>query len=315
MFKIVRISILLVILALVAMSTYRSRTKSVEWQYTLPINIYPINGDGSAAADQYIRQLTIEEFRPIDEFIQREKDAFGKQANAGVEVRLKAALKEAPPAPPAEQNALEVMWWSLKFRWWAYRHAKIVGPDPQVRLFVLYFDPKNKSVHHSTALQQGLIGRVNVFADAELTQTNNVIIAHEFLHTLGATDKAYSGEIMYFSGWQDLPLLAQATAVGIPFHRGEFGWWNQALLVIVAFSVIFAVISGFVMWLKRRQPQNFSAPKVSNKSLRAVPLLLWITLAAFAYALPVFGISLALLIATEIIAAMTRSKTSKEAAA
>lgn len=126
---------------------------------------------------------------------------------------------------------------------------------------------------------------------------------------------AYSGEIMYFSGWQDLPLLAQATAVGIPFHRGEFGWWNQALLVIVAFSVIFAVISGFAMWLKRRQPQNFSAPKVSNKSLRAVPLLLWITLAAFAYALPVFGISLALLIATEIIAAMTRSKTSKEAAA
>ena len=126
---------------------------------------------------------------------------------------------------------------------------------------------------------------------------------------------AYSGEILYFSGWQDLPLLAKATAVGIPFHRGEFGWWNQALLVVVALSVIFAVISGFVMWLKRRKPQTISAPKVSNKSLRAVPLLLWITLAVFAYALPVFGISLVILIVVEILTALIRSKTSKEAAA
>ena len=35
---------------------------------------------------------------------------------------------------------------------------------------------------------------------------------------------AYSGAILYQSSWQDLPLLAKATAVGIPFHRGEFGW-------------------------------------------------------------------------------------------
>lgn len=189
MFKTIRISILLIILAAVAVSTYRARTKSVEWQFTLPINIYPINGDGSAASDQYIRGLSIEEFKPIEEFIQREKDVYGKQVNAGVEVRLQPILREIPPPPPSEQNALDVIWWSLKFRWWAYRHAKIVGPGPQVRLFVLFFDPKVNRVQHSTALQQGLIGRVNVFASTELSATNNVVIAHEFLHTLGATDK------------------------------------------------------------------------------------------------------------------------------
>ncbi len=217
MFKAIRISILLVILALVAVSTYRARTKSIEWQYTLPINIYPINGDGSAAADQYIHQLKVEEFRPIEDFIQREKAAYGKLANAGVEVRLKAVLQEAPPAPPTQQNAIEVMLWSLKFRWWAYRHAKIVGPDPQVRLFVLYFDPKNNRVHHSTALQQGLIGRVNVIADTELSQTNNVIIAHEFLHTLGATDKydLANDQPIFPDGYAEperLPLLPQRYA-------------------------------------------------------------------------------------------------------
>lgn len=120
---------------------------------------------------------------------------------------------------------------------------------------------------------------------------------------------AYSGAILYQSGWQDLPLLAKATAVGIPLHRGEFGWWNQALLVIVACSVIFAVTSGFIMWLKRRKPQTISAPKVSNKALRAVPILLWMTLAFFAYALPVFGISLLLLITFELLAVLIRNTT------
>jgi len=38
-------------------------------------------------------------------------------------------------------------------------------------------------------LQKGLVGVVHAFADKEMTRSNNVIIAHEILHTLGATDK------------------------------------------------------------------------------------------------------------------------------
>lgn len=176
-------------MAFVALSSYRTRTKSVEWKYTLPVNIYPINGDHSQVSDEFIRQLRREDFLAIEEFIQHEKELYGKADSTGIEVRLMPSLKEGPPAPPTEQNPFQVMWWSLKFRWWAYRHAKIVGPDPQVRLFVQFFDPSKSSVHHSTALQEGLIGRVNLFASKELNQTNNVVITHELLHTLGASDK------------------------------------------------------------------------------------------------------------------------------
>jgi hypothetical protein len=57
-------------------------------------------------------------------------------------------------------------------------------------MFLLYFDPaQSKRLGHSTGLQKGLIGRVNVFAADGMTKQNNVIITHEFLHTLGATDK------------------------------------------------------------------------------------------------------------------------------
>ena len=189
MFKFIRIFILLSICAAVSFSSYRARVESVEWKYTLLVNIYPINGDASPAAEDYIRQLTVEEFKPIEDFMRKAADQYGKAGSAGIEIRLQPRLYEEPPAPPEELSGLKVMWWSLKFRWWAYRHAKVVGPGPQVRLFVQYFDPHMSRSHSSTALQQGLIGRVNVFASKEMSAKNNVIITHEFLHTLGATDK------------------------------------------------------------------------------------------------------------------------------
>ena len=75
-------------------------------------------------------------------------------------------------------------------RWWAYRNADTKGAGTQVKLFLIYFDPAlNSRLGHSTGLQKGLIGRVNVFASRDMASQNNVVIAHEFLHTLGATDK------------------------------------------------------------------------------------------------------------------------------
>ena len=59
-----------------------------------------------------------------------------------------------------------------------------------MRLFVVYHDPAvSPRLPHSTGLQKGLIGVVNAFADSDLEGSNNVVIAHELLHTLGATDK------------------------------------------------------------------------------------------------------------------------------
>jgi len=44
-------------------------------------------------------------------------------------------------------------------------------------------------VAHSLGLQKGLIGVVNAFASDEQAAQNNVVVAHELLHTVGATDK------------------------------------------------------------------------------------------------------------------------------
>lgn len=64
---------------------------------------------------------------------------------------------------------------------------------------------------------------------------------------------AYTGQPLFYSGWDDQPLFGKATAIGIPFHRGEFGVWNQVLLIIFGISLMFSFISGWVMYFKRHR--------------------------------------------------------------
>jgi hypothetical protein len=81
--------------------------------------------------------------------------------------------------------------WSLKLRWYASRAADVPGrAPPHIRVFVLFHDPDTTPrVPHSLGLQKGLIGVVYAYASRSAEGTNNVVIAHEVMHTLGATDK------------------------------------------------------------------------------------------------------------------------------
>ncbi|MES2502041.1 MAG: hypothetical protein V4545_05495, partial [Pseudomonadota bacterium] len=65
-----------------------------------------------------------------------------------------------------------------------------VNVKPDIKLYLLYYNPKaNPVLSHSTALNKGRIGRVNLFGDAKYADKNLVILAHELLHTLSASDK------------------------------------------------------------------------------------------------------------------------------
>ncbi len=190
MFKAFRILILLLILAGVSYGTWRTKTRSVEWKYDLPINMFLINGDGSEIVEKYLGSLTVDDFRPIKRFMHDEAERYGLSAHATVDIRLGGIIATQPPAPPHGGSVLETIVWSLKMRWWAYRNGETSGPGTQVKMFLLYFDPAQTSLlDHSTGLQKGLIGRVNLFASRDMARQNNVVITHEFLHTLGATDK------------------------------------------------------------------------------------------------------------------------------
>ena len=49
---------------------------------------------------------------------------------------------------------------------------------------------------------------------------------------------------MYYSGWSEQTAFGKATAIGIPFHSGEFGLWNQALLLVFGVGAVFGIVTG-----------------------------------------------------------------------
>ena len=194
MWRLVRIVVLLLILATVAQTAWLSRTRTAEWRTSLRVVLYPINGDGSAAAAEYLSALRKENFEPIEAFFEGEARHFELSLSDPIDIFLAPPVSAKPPPPPFGRGQLDIMWWSLKLRYWAWRHDTHKGPKPDVRLFVLYYDPvSSPTLPHSTGLQKGMLGIVNVFASAHQEGSNAVVIAHELLHTFGATDK-YDGK-------------------------------------------------------------------------------------------------------------------------
>ena len=191
MFKAFRIGFLLLVLAFVATSTWLSAARSTDWNNSLWVKIYPINGDGSELSERYIASLQLSHFQPIETFIAREVERHGRAVDRPVRVELGTPIVEQPPMISGEPNVLDVMLWSLKMRWWADSVADEQDQiEPDVRIFVRYHAPEGTiRLENSVGLQKGMVGIVNGYAGRRHRGHNNVIIAHEFLHTLGATDK------------------------------------------------------------------------------------------------------------------------------
>ena len=190
-FRRIRILLLLGVLVLTLGLTSLERFMVREWKAPLDVAIYPINGDGSQAATDYIRALRPEDFSEINAFLVRETHRYGLQQRVSMTLSLEPGMKESPPPPPKDRNVLKTMAWSLQLRWWAYQHSPSKWPQlGKIRIYVLYHRAEpGKALAHSLGLQKSLIGVVHAFADSQQTAQNNIVIAHEMLHTLGATDK------------------------------------------------------------------------------------------------------------------------------
>ncbi len=190
MFKAFRIFILLTILFIVAASTWLTQLRATDWDVPLWVSIYPINGDGSPDTERYIKNLKKNDFRDIETFLAEEAEYYKVAIKNPVIINVEDKLIEQPPKPPVSRSTLNIMFWSLKLRYWVLTHGSGSGPSPDVQIYVVYYDrDNNKKLSHSLGLKKGHIGVVHAYAGRHHTRKNNIIIAHEFLHTLGAADK------------------------------------------------------------------------------------------------------------------------------
>jgi hypothetical protein len=214
----VRITILLVVLFFVGMNTWLTQLRSTDWNNTLWMVIYPINGDGSEATQKYIDTLSADTFTSVESFLADEARRYNISISEPVTVRLAPQIHNRPPMPPKSGGMLAIMLWSLKLRYWAFSNDNFKGPSPDIQMFVVYHDPEqNDRLRHSLGIQKGMIGVVNAFASRAMASRNNVVIAHEFLHTVGASDKydQATNQPMFPDGYADpdrQPLYPQPQA-------------------------------------------------------------------------------------------------------
>jgi hypothetical protein len=68
----VRILVLCLVLLFVAVNTYLSKVRTTDWDHPLWVVIYPINADASRVSEEYINNLSLDDFADIEHFFERE---------------------------------------------------------------------------------------------------------------------------------------------------------------------------------------------------------------------------------------------------
>jgi hypothetical protein len=194
--KSIRVLILLAILLIIATDQWLTGSRLTSWEKPLWVTIYPVTGSPSAISDSdevlpYVKNLNAESFVDIGVFLKQQARQYGKDLTNPVHVQIANPLNELPPALPKEGAYLKTAIWSLKMRWWTWRIGRKDGlPAPDVQMFVIYHSNKaSKLPERSVGVQKGRYGLVNAYASRRSSSENRIVIAHELLHVLGATDK------------------------------------------------------------------------------------------------------------------------------
>ncbi len=219
LFKLFRIVVLLSILFVIVAGTWLTERKLAAWQQPIWVTLYPIADIENAGNTRFAQSLELEDFAEINRFLSREIGRFGVSMAAPLQFQLAPTSTERPPAIPERYSPIAIAWWSLKMRWWAWRREKVgelIAPD--VQIFLIYHEPGEFSeMQMSVGMRKGRYGLVKAYTGVKYQTYNNVVITHELLHVLGATDKYTfsTGDPTYPEGYVEpnkKPLFPQTRA-------------------------------------------------------------------------------------------------------
>lgn len=219
MFRYIRIAALLTILAVVAGNQYLTKSRFSSWDRSLWVTIYPVLAVPDQKVSRYAESLKSSQFDDITTFFKQQALVYGKELDRPIVFQVARPLSKQPPAIPVESSGVGVAIWSLKMRWWAWRHGRDKGLAPaDIKIFVRYQNENpNGVLERSVGIQNGSYGIVNAVASRLMASRNRIIIAHELLHILGASDKyePHTGQPIAPEGLADpmkVPLYPQRRA-------------------------------------------------------------------------------------------------------
>lgn len=218
-FRLLRITLLLTVLVIVAGSQWLSARKLSSWEKPVWVTLYPVVGENAEAARRYAASLQPGTFEEINVFLSREAERHGLALQTPLVFQVAPILVESPPSVPAAENRLDIAIWSLKMRWWAWRRDREDGlPSGDVQIFLVLNPADHPAIlDRSVGLRKVGFGIVNGYASRSMAPVNRVVITHELLHIFGATDKydMASGQPLEPAGLarpDQLPLYPQEAA-------------------------------------------------------------------------------------------------------
>jgi hypothetical protein len=217
-FRRLRIAALLYVLVLIAGTEFFTARRATDGNAPLRVDVYVVAGDAAPVTRRFVDGLTATEFADAEAFLAREARRYGVGLEQPFKLRI-VGEHSGPPPLAHDAGPIDVLWWSLSTRWLAAslrRHAD--GPSADIIAFAVFHEPSaGSALDRSTALDKGLVAVAHLFAAPEARATNQIVLAHELLHTLRATDK-YSlatNAPTYPDGYADphaRPLLPQTRA-------------------------------------------------------------------------------------------------------
>jgi hypothetical protein len=218
-FKRLRIAVLLYVLLFVAAAQFFTTRQTTDWDASLWVDIYTVPGDSDPLTRRYLDNLRANEFADAEAFLAREAERYGVALEQPFKFRTVGEHAAGVPQLEPGAGALGILWWSLRMRWLATRlRWQNDEPTGDILVFAVFHEPsEGVALDRSTALNKGLIAVANLFADRAAHGTNQIVLAHELLHTLRATDKysPISNTPLYPDGYaapEARPLLPQTKA-------------------------------------------------------------------------------------------------------
>lgn len=190
MWRAARLLVLLAILAATALGAGLNHWRAQSWSRPQVLTLYPLAADGGADTQAYLETLDERAFAQLAPWFQAQAAAHGLSLETPLRVVLGRRILSQPPALPQDGSPLSAIRWSLQMRWWAWRHTPPSSPVPDIKLYLMFHGAASEGpLPHSVGLPQGRLGLVHLFASRPQQGPNLVVVAHELLHTFGATDK------------------------------------------------------------------------------------------------------------------------------
>ncbi|MDC8003055.1 PepSY domain-containing protein [Aureisphaera galaxeae] len=109
----------------------------------------------------------------------------------------------------------------------------------------------------------------------------------------------FTGEKLMEVPWQEVGSLMRGRMWLMAFHQGEFGRWNWFLMIFVGTALFVMSSSALVSFLLRKRKGSWGVPKVPKQFKVGYGIVIAIVLLSIVF--PLFGASLLLLLAWEIL--------------